>query len=52
MDDIFRHGLKALALSKKKKLVLLGVAAVCWAILLSRNNVAFQRSKNLIHVYR
>jgi hypothetical protein len=30
---------------KQKKRVLLGVAAVCWAIWLGRNNVVFQRSK-------
>jgi hypothetical protein len=31
--------------AKQRKHVLIGIAAICWAIWLSRNNSIFQRSK-------
>jgi hypothetical protein len=44
INHIFLGWIKGF-LCKQRKSVLLGVAAVCWAIWLGRNNVVFQRSK-------
>jgi hypothetical protein len=44
MNDIFGAWIKSFSV-KQRKHVLLGVAAVCWAIWLSRNDSVFQRSK-------
>jgi hypothetical protein len=44
ISDIFGAWLKGFRY-KQRICVLLGVAAVCWAIWLSRNDVVFQRSK-------
>jgi hypothetical protein len=44
VNDIFGVWLRGFQY-KQRNCVLLGVAAVCWAIWLSRNDVVFQRSK-------
>jgi hypothetical protein len=44
INDIFGAWIKSFSV-KQRKHVLLGVAAVCWAIWLSRNDSVFQRSK-------
>jgi hypothetical protein len=44
VNDIFGAWLRGFQY-KQRNCVLLGVAVVCWAIWLSRNDVVFQRSK-------
>lgn len=43
--DLFGSWFKSVP-SKQRSHVLLGVAAVCWALWLSRNDVVFNRSKS------
>jgi hypothetical protein len=44
IDNLFGPWLESFV-HKQRKLVLLGPAAFCWALWLSRNEVVFQRSR-------
>lgn len=45
MDNLFGLWLRSFS-NKQRNLVLIGVAAFCWALWISRNEIVFQRSKS------
>jgi hypothetical protein len=44
MDDLFGPWLRSFS-KKQRNLVLVGAAAFCWAVWISRNDLMFQKSK-------